>query len=264
MIRAAKAFPICFSRSGKPPIVEEHGVLEEFPIETPDRRAGRDADRTNRGPSDGWRRAPEERIWRDYGSCDCSYALADLARFRVKFSSRTAGKRSSCANCRPKSRRSNSSGCRRFSSEMVKEKNGIIFVTGATGSGKTTTLAAMLNELNRTQQIHIVTLEDPIEFLHPHKQSALQPARARQGFSRFRHRPARRSAPGAESHSGRRNSRPRHDGNRDDRVGDRPHRFHHDAHDQCRPDDQPHPRHVQQGRGAAAAAAAGGNAFATS
>src|SRR6202030_4141448 len=53
-------------------------------------------------------------------------------------------------------------------SEMIKERNGIIFVTGATGSGKTTTLAAMLNELNQTQQIHIITLEDPIEFLHPH------------------------------------------------------------------------------------------------
>ena len=51
------------------------------------------------------------------------------------------------------------------------EKNGIIFVTGATGSGKTTTLAAMLNELTHTQQIHVVTLEDPIEFIHPHGQS---------------------------------------------------------------------------------------------
>jgi len=51
--------------------------------------------------------------------------------------------------------------------EMIKEKNGIIFVTGATGSGKTTTLAAMLNELNRTQDIHVLTLEDPIEFVHP-------------------------------------------------------------------------------------------------
>jgi twitching motility protein PilT len=52
--------------------------------------------------------------------------------------------------------------------EIIKEKNGLIFVTGATGSGKTTTLAAMLNEINQTSEVHIVTLEDPIEFLHPH------------------------------------------------------------------------------------------------
>ena len=52
--------------------------------------------------------------------------------------------------------------------EVIQEKNGLIFVTGGTGSGKTTTLAAMLNEINQTSEVHIVTLEDPIEFLHPH------------------------------------------------------------------------------------------------
>jgi len=52
--------------------------------------------------------------------------------------------------------------------EVIKEKNGLIFVTGATGSGKTTTLAAMLNGINQTSDVHIITLEDPIEFLHPH------------------------------------------------------------------------------------------------
>ncbi len=56
--------------------------------------------------------------------------------------------------------------------EIIKEKNGIVFVMGATGAGKTTTLAAMLNELNRTQEIHILTLEDPIEFKHPHNRAA--------------------------------------------------------------------------------------------
>ena len=45
--------------------------------------------------------------------------------------------------------------------EIIKEKNGLVFVTGGTGSGKTTTLAAMLNEINRTSKVHIVTLEDP-------------------------------------------------------------------------------------------------------
>src|SRR5581483_4047490 len=49
--------------------------------------------------------------------------------------------------------------------EIIKERHGIIFITGGTGQGKTTTMAAMLNEINKTEDIHIVTLEDPIEFL---------------------------------------------------------------------------------------------------
>ena len=47
---------------------------------------------------------------------------------------------------------------------VIKEKNGIIFITGGTGMGKTTTMAAILNEINKTRNIHILTLEDPIEF----------------------------------------------------------------------------------------------------
>ena len=55
--------------------------------------------------------------------------------------------------------------------ELAKEKTGLILVTGATGSGKTTTLAAILDEINRSQSVHVVTLEDPIEYIHPHKRS---------------------------------------------------------------------------------------------
>lgn len=51
--------------------------------------------------------------------------------------------------------------------KMIKEKNGIILVTGGTGSGKSTSLAAVLRAFNEAQSIHIVTLEDPIEFVHP-------------------------------------------------------------------------------------------------
>jgi twitching motility protein PilT len=69
--------------------------------------------------------------------------------------------------------------------EIIKEKNGIIFVTGATGSGKTTTLAAMLNELNLTSEMHIVTLEDPIEFLHPHLKATFSQRELGKDFSDF-------------------------------------------------------------------------------
>ena len=55
--------------------------------------------------------------------------------------------------------------------QLVKREKGLILVTGPTGSGKSTTLAAMLNEINETEQKHIVTAEDPVEFIHQNKKS---------------------------------------------------------------------------------------------
>ena len=55
--------------------------------------------------------------------------------------------------------------------KIALEKNGIVFVTGATGSGKTTSLATILNEINEDKSVHVVTLEDPVEYQHPHKKS---------------------------------------------------------------------------------------------
>jgi twitching motility protein PilT len=57
--------------------------------------------------------------------------------------------------------------------EIAKMKNGIVLVTGPTGSGKSTTLAAIIDLINETQSYHIVTIEDPIEFLHAHKRSTV-------------------------------------------------------------------------------------------
>src|SRR5207237_6153144 len=55
--------------------------------------------------------------------------------------------------------------------KMTGEKTGLVLVTGATGSGKTTSLAALLNEFNSTRSIHIVTLEDPVEYVHPNRKA---------------------------------------------------------------------------------------------
>jgi len=69
--------------------------------------------------------------------------------------------------------------------DMAREKNGLILVTGATGSGKTTTLSAILNEINETQAVHVVTLEDPIEFIHQHKKATFNQRELGADFDAF-------------------------------------------------------------------------------
>jgi twitching motility protein PilT len=70
-------------------------------------------------------------------------------------------------------------------SKIAQEKNGLILVTGATGSGKTTSLAAMLNDMNESKSIHIITLEDPVEFVHPHKQATFNQRELGSDFDSF-------------------------------------------------------------------------------
>src|ERR1017187_31562 len=69
--------------------------------------------------------------------------------------------------------------------EIIREKNGLVFVTGGSGNGKTTTLAALLNEINRTSKVHVVSLEDPIEFLHPQLKSTFSQRELGRDFYTF-------------------------------------------------------------------------------
>lgn len=151
---------------GKPPVTETHGQLADFPIDTgtlSQENVQEIAELVMNG---------NERLlsdFTDFGSCDCSYAVENLARFRVnifKQNGRHAIVMRKLASEIPTLEALELPPIFR---EIVREKNGIVFVTGGTGSGKTTTLAALLNELNDTQDLHVVTLEDPIEFLHSHR-----------------------------------------------------------------------------------------------
>ena len=104
------------------------------------------------------------------GSCDCSYFLVGKARFRVNIFSQ----RGNYTVVLIKLERIPSIDDLKLPPQFAKaaeEKNGLILVTGANGSGKSTTLAALLNKMNEEKSIHIITLEDPVEFVHPHKKS---------------------------------------------------------------------------------------------
>ncbi len=103
------------------------------------------------------------------GSCDLSYALGDKARFRVNIFSQSGKYSIVLRKLETQIPSMSGLGLPAAFQKMVQEKNGIIFVTGATGSGKSTSLAAVLDEINETKSVHVVTLEDPIEFQHPQK-----------------------------------------------------------------------------------------------
>ena len=102
---------------------------------------------------------------KEHGSCDCGYTLKNSCRFRVNTYIQNGNYAIVMRHLRPLVPTFDSLNLGATFHEIIKEKNGIVFVTGGTGMGKTTTMAAMLNEINKTREVHVLTLEDPIEFV---------------------------------------------------------------------------------------------------
>lgn len=119
------------------------------------------------------------------GSCDSSYELPGKARFRVNIFSQRGNYSVVLRKLSPKIPTCQELGLPDAFLEMSKEKNGFILVTGATGSGKSTSLAAILNEINDVRSVHIVTLEDPVEYDHPHKKATFNQREMGEDFDAF-------------------------------------------------------------------------------
>jgi len=148
---------------GKPPVLRRDGALGEME----DSEALDDNDLLlilNKVAS----HAPEKlKHFHDAGDLDIAYQDEDLPRFRVN-AYRQRGATSFAFRVIPK----NVPNFEQLSlpggvEKLANEHRGLVLVTGATGSGKTTTLAAMIDYMNRNRQQHIITIEDPIEILHP-------------------------------------------------------------------------------------------------
>ena len=157
---------------GRPPQVEQHGELTPVPMPglSPLRR--QDTARIARDLIGGNEQAL--RTLKDQGACDLSYSLPERARFRVNvFRQRGIVRDRHARDRRRRFRRSRSSTCRRRWPTIATLKNGIVLVTGPTGSGKSSTLAAIIDLINETRAEHILTIEDPIEFLHQHKKGTV-------------------------------------------------------------------------------------------
>tara|TARA_B100000959_G_C14961085_1_gene615800 strand:- start:768 stop:1943 length:1176 start_codon:yes stop_codon:yes gene_type:complete len=132
---------------------------------------------------DGDRRLTE--ILLKQGSCDSSYYLTGKARFRVNIFSQRGFYSTVMRKLETRIPTIRDLDLPEVFLKAAQEKNGIIFVTGATGSGKSTTLAAFLNEINSTKSIHIVTLEDPVEFVHPQRKATFNQRELGTDFDAF-------------------------------------------------------------------------------
>ena len=119
------------------------------------------------------------------GSCDSSYELPGKARFRVNIFSQRSDYSIVLRKLETRIPTFQDMNLPEAFLKMAEEKNGIILVTGATGSGKSTSLAALLNEINEHKAVHIVTLEDPVEFSHPHKKATFNQREMGNDFDTF-------------------------------------------------------------------------------
>ena len=154
----------------KPLQVETAGLLQSVSISPPiDRLTPFQAEILALNLINGDRRLTRALL--EKGSCDLSYQLAGRARFRVNIFSQKGYFSTVMRQLYTRIPTIEELDLPEAFSRMTEERNGIIMVTGATGTGKTTSLAAVLNEINETRAVHVVTLEDPVEYVHSQKKA---------------------------------------------------------------------------------------------
>ncbi len=155
---------------GRPPQVEAFGVLKVADVPPHvSKLTPFQTERIALNIINGEKRLLRELATR--GSCDCAYMVNEKLRFRVNIFRQRGHIAIVMRKAQTEVPTIQSLNLPGIFKDVAKEKTGLVLVTGATGSGKTTTLAALLDEINKTQPVHVVTLEDPIEYLHPHKKA---------------------------------------------------------------------------------------------
>ena len=164
--------------------VEQDGVLKAVPMDVPiDNLTPLQAEMFALNLVGGDRRNIESLI--KTGSCDLSYHLAGKARFRVNIFSQRGYYSVVMRRLETQIPSIEDLKLPQIFKKMAQERNGIIFVTGATGSGKSTSLASILNEVNDNRAVHIVTLEDPVEFVHHHRMATFNQRELGSDFDAF-------------------------------------------------------------------------------
>lgn len=195
MLRAAEKISDLIFSPGRPPQVQVYGQL--IPVQVPG-LSSLTPDDTRHIAADliGDNKQAVSTL-REHGSCDISYGLSGVARFRVNIFIQ----RGSCAVVM----RVISTSIPDLASlclpahlvDVAKLRDGIVLVTGPAGSGKSSTLAVLLDCINREKYYHVITIEDPIEFLHSHKCCTIHQRELHSDTPSFAHalRSALRQAP---------------------------------------------------------------------
>ncbi len=184
MIASAEGISDLLFVAGKPPQVEVHGALE--PVAGTGFEPALSGEQVeNLAKAIINNNAKLLRDLAEHGSCDCSYSLRQVCRFRVNVYRQNGSYAMVLRRLQATVPNLDSLKLPATLREIIKEKNGLVFVTGGSGNGKTTTLAAMLNEINLKSKVHVVTLEDPIEFLHPQLNSTFSQRELGRDFYNF-------------------------------------------------------------------------------
>jgi hypothetical protein len=225
MLKVSAKISDLFFSPGRPPMVEVNGRLTAVgnlkltPTDT--QRIAADLIGDNKHAQTNL----QER-----GSCDLSYSLSGASRFRVN----VFMQRGTCAIVMRvipvKVTDFETLNLPAELRQVANLRNGIVLVTGPTGSGKSSTLAAIIDLINEQQSYHILTIEDPIEFLHPHKSCIVHQRELHSDTPSFALalRAALRQAP--QSNPCRRDARQGNDRNRHGSCGNRPPGFIHPSH----------------------------------
>src|SRR3954468_8092114 len=171
MLDAGEGISDLIFSPGRPPQVEQHGhltsvTIPQVPLLQPEHTA-RVARELINGNAQALRTLSED------GACDLSYAIPNCARFRVNVFRQRGTYAVVMRVIAATIPTLDGLGLPPVLKEIATIKNGIVLVTGPTGSGKSSTLAAIIDLINETRADHILTIEDPIEFLHLHKKGTV-------------------------------------------------------------------------------------------
>ena len=171
MVKSGSGISDLVFSPGRPPQVEESGKLK--PVEIPGL--------TKLTPDDTCRLARDLiagnkfalQTLEEQGACDVSYSVPDLCRFRINVFSQRGSYAIVMRVIAAKVPTIKDLNLPSWLEEIATLQNGLVLVTGPTGSGKSSTLAALIHHINATRAEHIVTIEDPIEFLHWHLEGTI-------------------------------------------------------------------------------------------
>jgi twitching motility protein PilT len=180
----------------KPPQVESSGQLMPVPLQWPiERLTPYQTEMIALNIIGANRRLTEDLL--KTGSCDTSYSLGDKARFRVNIFSQRGNFSVVLRKLNTIIPTLQDLKLPPILRQIAEEKTGLVLVTGATGSGKSTTLAAVLDLVNETKPLHVITLEDPVEYVHPQKKATFNQREMGNDFDTFANglRAALRQAP---------------------------------------------------------------------